>query len=140
MYDALQSGNLQRMLVILKSLFAAIPYQLHINREAYYHSIFLAVMNVLGFDVDAEVSVSMGRIDAVLELADKIYIMEFKYRDCPPDTAPEIKQKLLEELSEDGLRQIREKDYANKYITSGKKVIQAAFAFIGRDDIAMKSE
>ena len=36
-----------------------------------YHSIFIAVMNVLGFKIDAEVSVSKGRIDAVLELKTK---------------------------------------------------------------------
>ena len=51
----------------------SIPYQLHINREAYYHSIFLAVMSVLGFDMGTEVQTAKGRIDAVLEIDDKMY-------------------------------------------------------------------
>jgi hypothetical protein len=44
--ESLKSGNLQVMLETLKSLFASIPYQLHVNNEAYYHSIFYAVMTM----------------------------------------------------------------------------------------------
>ncbi|MCL1975948.1 MAG: PD-(D/E)XK nuclease domain-containing protein [Firmicutes bacterium] len=44
-------------------------------------------MSVLGFNTEAEVSMAKGRIDAVLELEDKVYIMEFKYKDCEPNTS-----------------------------------------------------
>jgi hypothetical protein len=138
--EAFQNGNLQRVLELLKGLFASIPYQLHIDREAYYHSIFYAVMNVLGFDVSAEISTSKGRIDAVLELEDKVYVMEFKYHDCEPDAVPEVKRKLFDAALDEGMKQIKDMGYADKFIGSGKETRLAAFAFLGRDDIEMRTE
>jgi hypothetical protein len=138
--EALQSGDLHRMLEKVRSLFASIPYQLHINMEAYYHSIFLAIMNVLGFDADAEVSVSGGRVDAVLELNDKIYIIEFKYDDCPLDAADDVKQKLFEKSLSEGMRQIKSKGYYKKYAGIGKTIYLAAFAVLGRGDIELETE
>jgi len=134
---SLESGNLQAMLDILKSLFASIPYQLHVSSEAYYHSIFYAVMTVLGFDIDAEVSVSGGRIDATLDLDDRVYVMEFKYVSCPPDTSPESKRNLFDKALEDGVKQIDGKGYAKKYEGGGIAITRAVFAFIGRDEIEM---
>jgi len=139
-YEALSSGDLQKMLDILRGLFASIPYQLHIDREAYYHSIFYAIMNVLGFHTDVEVSVSKGRVDAVLELDDKVYILEFKYRDCTPEASSEVKRKLFTEALAEGIKQIKDRGYADKYSGSGKTLFRAAFAFLGRDDIEMQVE
>ena len=138
--EALRTGDLQKLLDILKGLFASIPYQLHIDREAYYHSIFYAVMSVLGFNMDAEVSTSKGRIDAVLELEDKVYVMEFKYDDCEPGAVPEAKQKIFDKALEDGMNQIKAMGYADKFVGNGKNIYQAAFAFLGRDDIEMRVE
>ena len=138
--DALKTGNLQNMLEILKSLFASIPYQLHINREAYYHSIFFAIMSVLGFDTGAEVSTSKGRIDAVLELDDKVYVMEFMYKDCAPETVAELKRNMFDEALEEGMDQIKSRGYHEKYLGTGKQIYLAAFAFLGKNDIEMKFE
>ena len=138
--EALRTGDMQKLLSILIRLFASIPYQLHIDREAYYHSIFFAVMSVLGFDTEAEVSTSKGRIDAVLELEDKVYVMEFKYHDCGPDALPQVKRDLFDKALEEGMRQIKDLGYADKFSGSGKTVRLAAFAFLGRDDIVMRTE
>ncbi|MCL1808955.1 MAG: ATP-binding protein [Clostridiales bacterium] len=138
--ESLDAGNLDGMLGILKALFASIPYQLHIDREAYYHSIFYAVMNVLGFDTDVEVSTAKGRIDATLELEDAVYVMEFKYKDCGPDASDEARQRLAETALQEGMKQIKDRGYAKKYEGSGKKVYLAVFAFLGRDDIEMRVE
>ena len=135
---ALQTGDLTKMLDILRSFFASIPYNLHVDREAYYHSIFYALMSALGFDVDVEVSTSKGKVDAVLELADKIYVMEFKYVKCQPEEKPEIKQKLFEEALNSAIDQINAMGYGNKYSGSGKTIYQAAFAFLGRDEIELR--
>ena len=139
MKDSLKNGDLNNMLNQLKSLFASIPYQLHVNCEAYYHSIFYAIASVLGFDVDVEVSVSGGRVDAVLELEDKIYVMEFKYVDCPSGATQEVKERLFKEILHKAMDQINNKGYCKKYSGSEKTIYQVAFAFIGRDDIAMTS-
>ena len=138
--DSLEAGDLRGMLNSLRSLFASIPYELHIKHESYYHSIFYAIMNLLGFDIDAEVSVSGGRVDAVLDLADKVYVIEFKYEHCGKDAPPEEKRMLFDKALDDGIKQIRGKGYADKYTGSGKAIYQAAFAFLGRDDIEMNIE
>jgi len=136
--ESLKNGDLREMLVILKSLFASIPYQLHVNSEAYYHSIFYAIMTVLGFDINAEISVSGGRIDATLEFDDKVYILEFKYKSCPVDASVDEKRELFEKALDKGIDQIESRGYAKKYESSGKKIYQAVFVFIGRDDIELR--
>ena len=138
--ESLITGNLNEMLAIMKALFASIPYEIHIGREAYYHSIFIAIMNVLGFNADAEVSVSGGRVDAVLELDDKIYIIEFKYKECEQNTDADEKRKIFESMLEKGISQIKDKGYGKKYIGTGKTLYLAAFAFLGRADIEMRVE
>lgn len=136
--DSLQTGNLKNMLSILKRLFASIPYQLHISNEAYYHSIFYAIMNLLGFDVDAEVSVSGGRIDGTLELDDKIYVIEFKYENYAFDSDAAVKQNLLAKVLDAGMKQIEDRGYCNKFAGSQKTIYQVVFAFLGRDEIDMR--
>ena len=138
--NALRTGELSRLRDIFKGLFASIPYQLHVDREVYYHSIFYAVMSLLGFDMSAEVSTSKGRIDAVLELDDVVYVMEFKYCDCGPDAAPAEKRKMFDNALEEGMNQIKSKGYADKFAGSEKEIRLAAFAFLGRDDIEMRTE
>jgi hypothetical protein len=95
-------------------------------------------MSVLGFDVAAEVSVSGGRLDATLELDDKVYIMEFKYADCPQDATVEKKRKLFDKTLDEGIKQIMNKGYGKKYESGRKEVINIAFAFLGRDEIEFR--
>jgi hypothetical protein len=135
-----ETGDLAKMLDILRSLFASIPYRLHIPKEAYYHSIFLAMLTLLGFDVDAEVSTSRGRIDAVPEQSDMVYIMEFKYRECAPEATAEQKKQLFDDTLSDAMKQIDDMGYADRYISGGKTVHMAAFAFLGRDNIEMRTQ
>jgi len=94
-------------------------------------------MLVLGFDVEAETSVSGGRVDAVLELPDKVYVIEMKYTHSEPGASDEEKRKLSEKSLEDGMSQLSKKGYAKKYAGTGKEAIQVALAFLGRDNIEM---
>jgi len=135
---ALQAGDLQKMLEILRAFFASIPHNLHGDSESYYHSIFYTFMGALGFDMDVEVSVSKGRIDAVLELDDKVYVMEFKYKRCPKNASAEKKRKLFEDALDEAMAQISDRGYSAKYKGSGKAVYEAAFAFLGRGEIEMR--
>ena len=137
---ALRSGDLQKMLDIMRGFFASIPYNLHVDLEAYYHSLFYTFMSVLGFDMAVEVSVSKGRVDAVLELDDKVYVIELKYEKCPPEASMDTKRKLFEKTLNEAMEQINSKGYGAKYQGSGKAVYQAAFAFLGRGDIEMRVE
>jgi hypothetical protein len=137
-YDAFRDGDLQKALIILRSLFALIPHNLHVDLEAYYHSIFYAVISVLGFKIEAEVNVSRGCVDAILELSDKVYVMEFKYKKCPPEAGSDTKTKLFEKTLREALEQIDSRGYHTRYIDSGKTIYKTAFAFLGRDDIEME--
>ena len=136
--EALECGDLHKMLDILRGLFASIPYNLHVDLEAYYHSIFYAVMTILGFDMDIEVSVSKGRVDAILELSDKVYVMEFKYCKCQPDASAEDKQALFNTALDSAIAQINNRGYSDKYKGSDKTIYQVAFVFLGRDNIEMR--
>ncbi|MCL2249859.1 MAG: ATP-binding protein [Oscillospiraceae bacterium] len=134
---ALETGELQKIVPTLRSLFASIPYQLHVNAEAYYHSIFLAMMTLLNFEIHAELSVAGGSIDAVLELDDRVYVCEFKYVDCKHDASDETKRKLFDKALGDAINQIKEKGYSKKFEGSGKLIHHIALAFLGRDNIEM---
>ena len=137
---SLRTGNLQDMLQTLRSLFASIPYQIHIKKEAYYHSIFCAIINLFGFRLEAESQVATGRLDAALEYGDKVYIVEFKYKSSKKDATEEEKQILFEETLNDAMGQIKDRGYAKKYVGSGRSVYLVALAFLGRDDIEMRVE
>jgi hypothetical protein len=136
---SLQSGDLAGMLGALRGLFSSIPYELHLGSEAYYHSIFLAFMRGMGFGAEAEVSVSRGRVDAVLELCGNVYVMEFKHRACPRNASQEDKQKIFGAALAEGMAQIKARGYHSKYLGGAKRVFLAVFAFLGRDEIEMVS-
>jgi hypothetical protein len=95
-------------------------------------------MNVLGLEIDAEVSVSQGSVDAVLELDDKVYVIEFKHIAPSPDATAEDKKKLLDKALNKGMEQIEAKGYHKKYSGSDKSVYLTAFAFLGRDELEMR--
>ena len=140
MNAALGNGDLNSFTSVMRSLFSAIPYQLHISHEAYYHSLFYTIMNLLGFKIEAEVSTSYGRIDGVLELGGRVYIFEFKFKACLPDATPEDMSKIVGIALDEGMKQIADRGYADRYAGSGKEIIRAAFAFLGRDTIEMRFE
>ncbi|MFK7908573.1 MAG: AAA family ATPase, partial [Chitinophagales bacterium] len=80
MKKALFETDKDRFLQILRSLFGGLPYQ-HRGQasEAYYHGLFYLVLSLLGVRSTLEGSTDKGRIDCVLEMNDKVYIIEFKY-------------------------------------------------------------
>ena len=64
----------------INALFARIPYSLFSNgSEAFYHAVFIAILEAMGIKVQAERQTNIGRIDLVIELASCIYIVELKF-------------------------------------------------------------
>jgi len=119
-------------------VFASIPYHLEVNLEAYYHALFYAFMSALGFDKDLEVAVAKGRVEVILELEDKVYVMEFKCVGCPEGASEEKEQELSSAALAEAMVQIDSRGYSAKYQGSGKTMYQAAFAFLGRSEIEMR--
>ena len=109
----LRSGNLAECIEIIKVFFANIPYEIQLKQEKYYQSIFYALFTLLGFKIQAEVSTNKGRIDAVVEVTDAIYIFEFKLYDT----------------AQAALDQINTKEYYQKYLTREKKIILVGVGF-----------
>jgi ATP-dependent exoDNAse (exonuclease V) beta subunit len=97
--EYLQAGNIDAFFVTLKIFFANIPYELTLQYEKYYQSLFYAIFMLIGLTIDAEVSTNQGRIDCVLQTDDTIYIIKFK----------------LNGSCDDALQQIYDKNYAQKY-------------------------
>jgi hypothetical protein len=106
----------------MKALIANIPYQLHVPKEKYYHSLFLLWLNMLGFKVDAEISTNIGRIDAVWTWEEHVVIAEVKYAaKGNPDA-----------LIAEAFAQIHEKKYYERYNGQNKHIILLAVAFAGK--------
>jgi len=109
----LKAGKITEFIDLLRSVFAQIPYQLHVDEERYYHSLFIMIMYLSGVEIDSEVSTNSGRIDGVIETEAAIYILEFKYK-LPPEA---------------GLEQILRKKYYEKFLTREKKIILLGVSF-----------
>ncbi|NQZ11290.1 MAG: PD-(D/E)XK nuclease domain-containing protein, partial [Algicola sp.] len=115
--QCLTAGDLDKFFSTFRAFFANIPYDLHINTEQYYHSLFYAIFTLIGLNIEAEVKTNKGRIDCVLQTTDTIYIIEFKLNDT----------------CEAALKQIHDKQYAQKYQGSDKKVVLVGVEF-NQDD------
>lgn len=110
--EALEAQDLERFITILNSVFAGIPHTLFLPQEAYYHSIIYLTLKLLGFVILAEPLTSNGRIDAVLQMPDRIYSLEFKMR-----------------TSQIALDQIKARGYDQPYRASSKPITLLGIAF-----------
>lgn len=100
-------NDLEQVIAIINSLFKSIPSHIFIKeKEAYYHSLVYLVFQYLGQFIEAEVHTSDGRIDALVETDNRLYILEFK----------------LDKSAEEALRQIHEKNYIARYRSRGKPI------------------
>lgn len=113
MRSALKFKDFEKFCQAVKYLFSGIPYNLHINQEAYYHSLVHFMFDMLGMRVQSEVATSRGRSDLVLETTDSIIVFEFKY----------------DKSAQEALDQIFEKKYHEKYMHRGKSIILVGIDF-----------
>ncbi len=111
--QALQQEDFEELKAIINELLYKVPYQLYDKKEKAFHLVVHVLLDYLGLNVHSEVNTSRGRLDAVVELEDKIYCIEFK----------------VDESAEKALRQILERGYLDKYRNSGKKLIALGINF-----------
>lgn len=112
MERALRAHDVNTFIVYLQSVFAGIPYTLFLEEEAYYHSVVYLVLRLLDFQITLERLTNLGRIDAVLELPDVVYILEFKM------TTAKV-----------AMQQIRDRGYAKSYQGTNKSIVLIGIAF-----------
>ena len=91
--NALTKNDIELFCNTLKSLLANIPYQLHIGSEAFYHSLFQFLVDLLGFQGQSEVSSDKGRIDLVIQTKNRIFIFEFKFKSTGEKALNQIIEK-----------------------------------------------
>ena len=116
LYNALYNGEIENLKKSLDSIFASIPYNNYTNNpiadyEGFYASVIYVYFQSLGIDIVGEDVTNKGRIDLTLKLDDYIYIVEFKVG------------------KENALEQIKQKGYAQKYISSGKQIYLVGINF-----------
>jgi hypothetical protein len=111
--DALQDAEWERFFHVLNSFLATIDYSLHIRQEKYYQTIFYLIFKLIGLEINAEVRTNQGRMDAVIETDEAVFIFEFK----------------LEGSAAEALAQIREKAYFTPYLLREKAVYLAGVNF-----------
>jgi len=124
--DALLEENIPQFVKKFQSFLADIPGRLHIPREAYYHSLVYLMLRIIGFRLLMEKETDKGRIDAVLVLPDKVYIIEFKF-------AAKTNIKQASTLSRRALKQIKDKKYYEPYMETNKRVLLLGLGFLGSE-------
>ncbi|MEM7532582.1 MAG: AAA family ATPase [Chloroflexota bacterium] len=105
--QALKDDDIDLVFQIMKVLFANIDYDLHLDYEKYYQTIFYLTFKLIGVNINAEVKTDKGRIDAVIHLDDRIYLFEFK----------------LDKTADEALQQIKTDQYYQKYLGQRKPII-----------------
>ena len=109
----LMKGDIESCLERTRSFFASIPHDLENKTEKHYQTIFYLLFRLMGQYVDVEVKNAIGRADAVLKLADAIYVFEFKFDGTP----------------EEALAQIDSKQYTIPYQPDGRKIVKIGVNF-----------
>lgn len=122
--ECLHKGNLEGFMTRMRSMFAKIPYTLHIKAEAYYHSLFYMIAALMGVEVDLEVLRDKGRIDGVLEFEDRVYVIEFKYGQAGSD---------LKQLTQHAIQQIQDKRYIERYRQETRQCFLLGIGFVDKE-------
>lgn len=113
MREALVERNMESFIETIRVLFSDIPYNISLPRyEAYYHSLIHIVLKLSGIEILSEKETNLGRIDAAVETADTVYVMEFKMG-----------------TSNKALQQILEKKYYEPFRLKGKEIVLLGVGF-----------
>ena len=111
--ESLEENDIEQFVIILKSLYANIPYEIFIkNAESYYHTIIYLILKLLGVKVFVEKHTNKGRIDAIIETKKYIFIIEFKMGSV-----------------KSALKQLKEKKYYEQYLKDERTIYNIGIAF-----------
>ncbi len=115
--ECINNNDLDMFFKIIFDMFAHIPHEIFMkDKEAYYHSIIYIILTLIGVRIGVEIETNKGRIDAVIETLNNIYIMEFKLN-----------------YVNNAINQIEEKKYYEGYLLSKKPVYLVGVSFDPKD-------
>ena len=108
-----ESGNPERFMQRMKAFFADTSYQVVGNAELYFQNAMYLVFKIMGFYTQVERPTSDGRIDAVIQTPDYIYIIECK----------------LDRTADEALRQINDSNYAAPFAMDKRRIYKIGVNF-----------
>ena len=107
LHASLAQRDSERLKSTINHAFAQLPYDLwQKENEKFYHAIVHLMFSLLGVYIQSEVHTKKGRADALVELADDIYCLEFK----------------LDKSADEALAQIGDRVYTERFKNSGKTI------------------
>ena len=108
-----ESGNPERFMQRMKAFFADTSYQVVGDAELYFQNAMYLVFKIMVFYTQVERPTSDGRIDAVIQTPDYIYIIECK----------------LDRTAEEALRQINDSGYAEPFAMDKRRIYKIGVNF-----------
>ena len=111
--EDVRSGNTERFIERLRSLFADTPYDIIRNMETHYRNVVWLLFKLMGFYTQAEYRTSEGRIDMVVKTPKFCYVLEFK----------------LDGTAEEALAQISDKNYTLPFAVEDQQIIRLGINF-----------
>ncbi len=98
-----QTGQFDNLKELFNQALAQLSYQIILSHEKYFQTVILLLLNMSRLRVSAEIPSNDGSMDIVIEMHNKIIILELKFNK--PAT--------------EGLQQIKDKNYAKKFRALG---------------------
>jgi len=113
LYKSLEDHQIENFVKTLKQLFAEVPYQLHMKEEKFYHALLQMACSTAGLKAQSEYSTSHGRIDLVIEMTNRIYVIEVKFNQAATVA----------------ISQIEERQYCNRFLSQPKPLTLLGLSF-----------
>mgnify|MGYP002857359583 CR=1 FL=1 len=130
---ALRSGNIDKVMLILKAAIADLPTVVKKDMcENYYESVTHLLFRLSGYRVVSELQSVAGRSDVVVATKDAVFIFELKMS----------KDEAWEKCADSALVQISANGYADRFAVAGKSLwkIGVVFSNSGGGILGWKAE
>jgi hypothetical protein len=129
MCDQLRRRDTSGLERCLREMIAGVPYLEVVRTEAWYHSIMLLWLRLLGFELIGELPTNIGRIDAVWFFTGHAIVIEVKSQPENGD---------ISRLLDSAMLQIREKRYYERFM--GERQVSLLAVAFAENDIGCRME
>lgn len=111
--SALNTGNIEEVISLLKQLFSRVTYYEQEGTEGYYHTTLQNAFSLGGIDAQSQFTTSHGRADIVLTMPKRLYVIEVK----------------LNKEAQLALKQIKDSRYYEAFLGQGKPIVLLGISF-----------
>jgi len=112
--EALYNGDVETFMESMKVYMQGVKFDLITKMSEYYFEFaFANVLNMLNINCDVEVHSALGSVDAIVKIANNIYVIEMK----------------VDKPVEEAMKQIEKNKYYVPYLEQGNKVFKLGVIF-----------